>query len=438
MPGKAREKTDVWPHGREPDVREIRCRHLHVEAGSALSKSLAKLYGSYCHDCHTQLFRTPEQEKELAERLARLPARGPARPAAVDLRNWVLVCEREDDVGAQQIADALGSRGARVRPQREYRRGHPAICVSTQGARSRVPLGSDPALARELAALGFDPHIVRFIRGGLPGGADALVVTGANRRATLYACIELAKAISRRRVTDQMEIRQGGAFDMRGCFFSGEEAMLFHGTSCGYFSPTEEDLLEFVRRKGSLLQIGWHFGDLTPVTFRGLLGAEAAPARVHRRIARLRRDLALCKKYHVMGVTMLGLLHRTWALEELTRRFPDMRTRGHDLRAGSIRAAYCPSRPMTRKFWAAQVRELFETFEDLSGLCVWPFDVGAAICSCSRCTNYPYVQRVIDYIRIAYDQMRAARPDGLLIVACNQLEWALPEIALPAVAHCNA
>ena len=430
MDRKECRKTGIWPHGRQPDVREIRCAHLHVDTGPAgLSPNEAKIYQSYCHDCHTQLFRTPEEERKLAERLARLPARGRTKPRTVDLKNWLLVCEREDELAAQQVADALRSRRTRIRPQSKYRQGHPAICVSTQGADSRVPFGADPALAHELATLGFDPHLVRFIPGGLPGGYDALVVTGGNRRATLYACLGLAKAIRQGRVTDQIEIRQGGAFDIRGGFFSGEEGMLFRETSCGYFSPREEDLLEFVRRKGNMLQIGWHYGELTPVTFRSLLGEDAAPSQVRRRMARLRRDLALCRKYHVMGITMLGLLHPTWAFEELTRRFPDMRSRGDELHAGSIYGAYCPSHPMTRKFWAAQVGELFETFEDLSGLCIWPCDVGTALCFCPRCMKYPQVQRVIDYIRIAYDAMRAVRPDGLLIIAFDKLEWALPEIA---------
>ena len=429
MGRNASKPPDAWPQAGQPDVRKIRCRHSRVEASAGLSRNVAKLYGAYCHDCRTQLYRTPEQEEDFAERLACLPAQGPARPAVVNLSNWVLVSDREDEVGAQQIANALRGRGARIRRQGKRSRRRPAICVSTQGTGSRVPFGSDPALARALATQGFDPYIIRYIRGGLPGGADALVATGGNRRATLYACLELAEAIGQQRVTDHLEIRQGGAFDIRGCFFAGEESMRFRETSCGYFSPTEEELLEFVRRRGNLLQIGWHFRDVTPVTFSELLGDDAAPTRVRRRMATLRRDLALCKKYHVMGITMIGLLHRTWAFEELIHRFPDMQRRSDEARMGSISATYCPSHPMTRRFWAAQVRELFETFEDLAGLCIWPFDVGGALCSCQQCRTYPYVQRVVDYVKIAHDQMRAVRPEGLLMAACNQLEWALPEIA---------
>lgn len=163
------------------------------------------------------------------------------------------------------------------------------------------------------------------------------------------------------------------------------------------------------------------------------LGGKEHQAEIRRQQEMLHQEFADCLLYGDTPALFWNVLTLQWAPigADTARKLFTEKHPG--IAAPNDPYALCPSHPETRRYVRNMVRELVETFPELELLVLQLSDEGGnLLCDCDRCKNYPYMDRVVDYVRLTMSTARSVNPRIRFMVfgsgLTNQLAQYYPEL----------
>jgi len=405
------------------DGKMTECLHANIQRDAGPRKERY-----FCPDCHSMLFRHPDETGELKKLLAAPHACGePYADVTVSLAGWRIAAEGSSapvESGVRELARALGSvNGSDVTT--EFGLGGKALVGD--GKRILVTWGADSRVLSTLTQrgtvdiaqdrLGFDGFVLEYVD-------DACIfIWGNNERGAMYGCLHLAELVGKGKVTTGLSVRESPYYRIRGGAAEGEGNMLRSISTCNSYRPTESELLGLAQHRSNFIllreQLKHHADEY--LTFKYMDEVTEVPDCIERHIEELQTDIRLAKKYGFLVCLQMSMWHDSYGYQQVLARHPDAEARFDPAVNEAYRQKYsyrydhqiCPSTPLLKRLIDAEIRELFERFPDVDFIHTWSSVDGRPLwCECEKCLEYPFSKRQVDYHTFLYDTIKKYNPDA--------------------------
>jgi len=257
-------------------------------------------------------------------------------------------------------------------------------------------------------ALNGDGFIIKPIK---QGRREILLITSPVARGVLYGAYELEERTSRRGVP---KIDQNFVPSIR-----------YRGWSMMVFVDEPPDVIGRWRLNMSMAT-DWGGGSTTSLLFYNdfpELGGDKYGDYILQQQQRLHAKYANAIKQGAMPAITWnplsinfapGTESRQASHEMLAKAHPGILAQPHieaRLSDGLDRLSFCPSNPATRHYVESAVREFVETFPEIEIMNIMLSDVGGElICGCDKCKNYPFLDRISDYMALVIKTARQVKP----------------------------